>query len=58
MAVGVQADLVYDERTDFDESWDGIWHSAGRITERGFEALAETAGAVVIFGGAACCLAG
>jgi hypothetical protein len=35
-AVGVQADLAYDEQTDFDASWDGIWSSAGRITGRGY----------------------
>lgn len=36
-ALGVQADLVYDERTSvFDASWDAIWSSAGRITEDGF----------------------
>jgi hypothetical protein len=36
-AVGVQGDLVYDERTSsFDESWDGIWESAGRITDSGY----------------------
>ena len=36
-ALGVQADLVYDERTSsFDASWDGIWSSAGRITGDGY----------------------
>lgn len=36
-ALGVQADLTYDERTSsFDTSWDAIWSSAGRITDDGF----------------------
>ena len=36
-ALGVQGDLVYDERTSsFDQSWDGIWESAGRITDSGY----------------------
>ena len=37
-AAGVQADLVYDERTSqFDASWDGIWESGARITDSGYE---------------------
>lgn len=36
-ALGVQADLTYDERTSsFDTSWDAIWSSAGRITDDGY----------------------
>lgn len=37
-ALGVQWDAIYDEATDrSDASWDGVWSSAGRITERGYE---------------------
>jgi hypothetical protein len=35
-AVGVQGDLIFDERTGFDESWDAIWASAARITDSGY----------------------
>ncbi len=36
--LGVQADLVKEEASgQEDDSWDGLWTSAGRITERGYE---------------------
>jgi hypothetical protein len=40
--LGVQTDGVYNERIagggrNFDESWDAIWFSAGRLTEFGYE---------------------
>jgi hypothetical protein len=35
--LGAQMDLVIDDTTgNEDDSWDGIWDSAGRITENGF----------------------
>ena len=37
-ALGVQEDLARDETSDsVDPSWDAIWHSAGRVTEAGYE---------------------
>lgn len=37
--LGVQADLVRDEASGHeDDSWDGLWTSAARITETGYEA--------------------
>jgi len=37
-ALGVQGDATYDEQTGTaDDSWDAIWRSSGRITERGYE---------------------
>jgi hypothetical protein len=37
--LGVQADLIIEEATgNEDTSWDGLWASAARITERGYEA--------------------
>lgn len=37
-ALGVQADGLFDEtRNVGDAAWDGLWTSAGRITERGYE---------------------
>jgi Domain of unknown function (DUF5916)/Carbohydrate family 9 binding domain-like len=37
--LGVQADLISEEATgNEDTSWDGLWTSAARITERGYEA--------------------
>ncbi len=35
-ALGVQADGLRDSQGGFDETWDAIWDSAGRITEQGF----------------------
>jgi hypothetical protein len=36
--LGVQMDLIKEEVTgNEDDSWDGLWTSAGRITERGYE---------------------
>ena len=36
--LGVQMDLIKDEATgDEDDSWDGLWTSAGRITDAGYE---------------------
>jgi hypothetical protein len=36
--LGVQADLISEEATgNEDTSWDGLWTSAARITERGYE---------------------
>ena len=36
--LGVQADLINDATTgNEDASWDGLWSSAGRITEEGYE---------------------
>jgi hypothetical protein len=36
--LGVQADGLFDEtRNVGDASWDGLWNSAGRITDSGFE---------------------
>ncbi len=35
---GVQMDLIQDQATgDEDDSWDGLWTSAGRITDAGYE---------------------
>ena len=31
-ALGVQLDMQFDEQQGFDDSWDAIWNSAGRIT--------------------------
>jgi hypothetical protein len=37
--LGVQADLISEEATgNEDTSWDGLWTSAARITERGYDA--------------------
>lgn len=37
--LGVQADLVREEATgNEDDSWDGLWSSAARITDAGYEA--------------------
>jgi len=37
--LGVQADLIREEATgNEDDSWDGLWTSAARITEAGYEA--------------------
>ena len=36
--LGVQMDLIKDQQTGAeDDSWDGLWTSAGRITETGYE---------------------
>lgn len=36
--LGVQMDLIYDDvNSDEDESWDGLWTSAGKLTEFGFQ---------------------
>lgn len=36
--LGVQRDLIQDQTqlTEKDESWDAIWHGAGKITEKGY----------------------
>jgi hypothetical protein len=36
--LGVQMDLINDQATgNEDDSWDGLWTSAGRITDKGYE---------------------
>ncbi len=36
--LGVQLDAVYNDlESDFDRAWDGIWESAGRLTDFGYE---------------------
>ena len=36
--LGIQADLIRDEATgNEDDSWDGLWTSAGRITDSGYQ---------------------
>jgi len=34
--LGVQWDAIYTEDREFDESWDAVWHSRGRLTDRGY----------------------
>jgi hypothetical protein len=35
-ALGVQRDARFDEQQGWDDSWDAIWHSSGRITDSGY----------------------
>lgn len=35
-ALGVQRDARYDEQAGWDDSWDAIWRSSGRITDGGY----------------------
>jgi len=37
--LGVQADALWTEGSDFDPSFDTVWNSAGKLTDRGFVVL-------------------
>ena len=37
--LGVQADALWTEGSDFDPSFDTVWNSAGKVTDRGFVVL-------------------
>ena len=37
--LGVQADSLWTEGSDFDPSFDTVWNSAGKVTDRGFVVL-------------------